>query len=129
MTRVTDSLGEAGKSRLELGELPQIFHEVGKVCGFRARSVIPCLIDNRFVPPDDKLVEEEHFTYDMSVHGTDGKYLCFVASACCSLANTIGPVTVAYPTLRGGYDAIVQETLESAGFGFPRVLEPVCFNP
>ncbi|KIP08918.1 hypothetical protein PHLGIDRAFT_103537 [Phlebiopsis gigantea 11061_1 CR5-6] len=63
----------------------------------------------KFVPPNDKLVQEERFTYDMSVHGTDG------------------PVTVAYPTLLGGYDTIVQDTLEG-GFGFPRVLEPASGN-
>ena len=62
-----------------------------------------------FIPPDDKLVQEERFTYDMNVHGTGG------------------PITLAYPTLRGGYDTIVQDTLEES-FGFPRVLEPVCLS-
>lgn len=65
-------------------------------------------------------------TYDMSVHGTDGR--ChYTLPYCLSAERDSGPITVAFPTLRPGWDVALQDTLEK-NFGFPRALEPVRIN-
>ncbi|KAI0030331.1 alcohol oxidase [Vararia minispora EC-137] len=59
----------------------------------------------RFIPPTDEEVEEEGLTYDMNIHGTDG------------------PVVVAFPNTRSGFDLDFAETLGK--HGFKKLIDPL----
>ncbi|KAI0030336.1 GMC oxidoreductase [Vararia minispora EC-137] len=58
----------------------------------------------KFIPPSDEAVREEGLTYDMSVHGTDG------------------PVIVAFPNTRAGFDMDLAEALGK--YGINKLYEP-----
>ncbi|KAM5536363.1 hypothetical protein V8D89_009961 [Ganoderma adspersum] len=58
----------------------------------------------KFIPASKEATKAERLTYDEKVHGTDG------------------PIVLAWPNTRPGWDVALQDTAEA--LGFPRLVEP-----